>query len=155
MSAGEAVARLAESGEEWAIVIAGPNPSGQKKARRECDEALEVGITPVCIGSVDGSEADWIVVDPLEHGWWRKLLADRAPANPVAKLIWNRVLRRTSSLFAPLVFWLAGRKAITEFQALQPPRVIVFCDEAAITTAWHCARRWGSSPVVDKVGRLR
>lgn len=66
---------------------------------------------------------------------------------PLFRRLWRKSLRRFGSALRPRASWQNIRTEVRQMATLPSPDAIVFCDDLALTSAWHCARIWPDTPV--------
>lgn len=157
------------------VVICGPSPAGNRRARRLVLQAADAGRRVVWIDGCGEHQLDGNVVDAGSVEWL--LAAEQLDAGLRAGIVWrlsDRVtgwrelrwvqrwaglrgslmalaanLRRVARLRRGVVLW---RCVAAQLDAgLAPPAAIVHADDVAVTTAWHLARRYPEAPASNDV----
>lgn len=148
----------------WVLVFGGVTREGNRRARRNIERALEAGMDVVWF---DGFEETFEGTDervPLaakpsegrltvigygdldKRTWSGRLHGGPSPGAATASA-WRRNLRRLGLLFRPWAGWKAIRSEVIALTGLPDPSQIIYCDDYSLTSAWHAARLWVSTPV--------
>ena len=150
----------------WILVFGGVTREGNRRARRSCSEALNSGFDVIWF---DGFEEKLLHSDqrvPLKGGNAQQRLdivgySDRYTTSlsgrliaahwmrrrPVTRWIWRKVMRRIGRALRPRSGWTTIRAEVRALAKSTDPTRIVYCDDYAITSAWHAARIWRSVPI--------
>ena len=160
---GEAIAELEDN---WVIVFGGVTRPGNRRARRLTKRALRKGIAVVWFDGFeerfensgdrvpldeDGFDPDLLVVGFAEAETrtlaGRLLSGQGFNGNSLGRAVWKIFLRRLGAVLRPRAGWQTIRPDVEALARGKPPQMILYCDDNAITSAWHAARIWASTPV--------
>lgn len=159
----------------WVLLLGGCTRPGNRRARRTVGKAIELGLQVIWIDGfeeevegqsvpVEGiaTDAGLIIVGVREaevaatHQTTRAKVARLLPngsSNAGVQRI-SRFLRRSLQIGRSRRFHRLQQAVINQITTSTPPAAVVYCDDTAITTAWHLSRRW-PQVVVDSELKIR
>jgi hypothetical protein len=152
----------------WVLILGGVTRHGNRRARRVAVQMLKDGLDVVWFDGFEERDVDSGSRVPLEvpdvhpeitivgyRDAEDRSLAGRLrtgsglKANPFTRAMWKLVLRRIGTVLRPRAGWKAIKPEIEMLAAGPAPRLIVYCDVYAITSAWYAGNQWTSTPILS------
>lgn len=78
----------------------------------------------------------------------------RRATRRIGNELFSRVLNRIASMFRGYSGYRLTRKWFGHVAKISPPNAVVYCDEFALTMAWHLARQWPNTLVTKELPQL-
>jgi hypothetical protein len=167
---------------DWILILGGVSAAGNRRALRLASEIAEEGLAAYWIdgfreradgadlavevdGISGGAEIDVLtIVERLSEADQRALLARFASVlqsmlieggGRIGQRFMSvpKILYKASGLGRGRRYWAAVHGELELLEPLEPPVGIAYCDDTALTAAWHLARRWPGAYVGMNVMR--
>lgn len=156
-------------GEQWVLVFGGVSRAGRRRARRSVLSALESGIDVVWFDGCDEEDDEPFPSGDVNHFdvelqridfaaeearsvAGRLRTGDSLRSGRLGGLLWRVGLRRVGNLLRARSAWSVVRPDVECLRgANTDPRLIVCCDDHAITSAWHAAKLWPNTSLVSSL----